>query len=238
MVFALINNEKTVAKPHSHGICPFCGNKVISKCGEINIWHWAHTKGDSCDSWSEPETLWHYYWKMLFGIENVEVNITKDGKRHIADVLTTNNEIIEMQNSPIQKGVIKERENFYGEKMLWLINGRSFRKFYINDYCYIFDDQQKRDVLVDGKENEDLDFFYYWDSPRKNWESVQQPVFIDFGGDKLFCVKKGMGSAKGKGSFVPVETFILKHGGNLEKYSMIEKISPMYIKYQMYHVKD
>lgn len=238
MLLALVNNERTEAKPHFQGICPYCGNKVISKCGEIYNWHWAHAKDDSCDSWSEPETLWHYHWKMLFGIENVEVNITKDGKRHIADVLTTNNEIIEMQNSPIQKGVIKERENFYGEKMLWLINGRTFNNFYINDYCYVYNDQEKRDILVDGKENEDLDFFYYWDSPRKNWESVQQPVFIDFGGDKLFCVKKGMGSAKGKGSFVPVEKFIIKHGGNLEKYSMIEKISPVYFKYQMEREND
>jgi len=56
---------------------------------------------------------------MTFGKENAEIGIGKEGKRHIADILTNQNVIIELQNSPISKRIIKEREDlkqkYYGD---------------------------------------------------------------------------------------------------------------------------
>ena len=34
------NGNKMEATPGSEGTCSICGEKVHSKCGEINVWHW------------------------------------------------------------------------------------------------------------------------------------------------------------------------------------------------------
>jgi competence CoiA-like predicted nuclease len=50
-----------------------------------------------------------------FGKENSEIVIKQDGIKHIADILTSNKVVIELQNSPIRKPDIRKRELFYGE---------------------------------------------------------------------------------------------------------------------------
>src|SRR5690606_384153 len=89
--------------------------------------HWAHKKKEGCDSWSEPETHWHKSWKESFPIENREVVIEKYDKKHFADLYTCDDIIIELQNSSISSEMIKEREEFYGKKLLWVLNGGRFR---------------------------------------------------------------------------------------------------------------
>src|SRR6188508_3282245 len=111
MLFALVDGEKVEAKPKTQGKCQLCESDVFSKCGEVNVWHWAHYKDESCDHWYEPETEWHKNWKLIFSKENCEIVITKDGIRHIADIQTKEEVIIELQNSPIQKPIIRSREN-------------------------------------------------------------------------------------------------------------------------------
>lgn len=130
MLFAILNGEKSEAEPKTKGVCPLCEEPVYSKCGEINIWHWAHYKDESCDDWYEPETEWHKNWKLIFGKENCEIIIRKNKVKHIADIQTKENVIIELQNSPIQKPIIRRRETFYGERMIWVINGRQFKEHF------------------------------------------------------------------------------------------------------------
>ena len=57
MIWALVENEKIEPIPKTKGICPICGGKVFSKCGDVNVWHWAHFKGENCDTWYEPESF-------------------------------------------------------------------------------------------------------------------------------------------------------------------------------------
>lgn len=66
MLYAIKNNEKIEALPKTTAVCSLCFKNVISKCGEVNVWHWAHTKLESCDKWYEPETKWHKDWKNKF----------------------------------------------------------------------------------------------------------------------------------------------------------------------------
>lgn len=127
MQFALCDTFRKEAEPKLKGICPHCLNEVISKCGSKNIWHWAHVKTANCDSWYEPETQWHRNWKKHFGQEYSEIRIQKENAYHIADVLNKSGIIFEFQNSPISADVIKTREDFYGDKMIWVINGFSFK---------------------------------------------------------------------------------------------------------------
>lgn len=228
MIWAIVENEKIEPKPETTGECLLCKGKVYSKCGEVYVWHWAHSKDENCDHWYEPETFWHKHWKMTFGKERSEIGIIKDGKRHIADIMSNENIVIELQNSPIQKSIIREREDFYGEQMLWLINGEEFKKnLIIKDY---WEDQDYREMMSlprqavrwvrrspeikKGSKGE----FFKWKHPRRSWENVQRPVFIDFGEDSLFWVKEGMGTSQIRGIYFSKEEFIDKYGGNYEYY--------------------
>ena len=219
-----VNSEKSEAVPNSKGLCPLCERTVFSKCGEINVWHWAHLKDESCDSWYEPETEWHKNWKLAFGKENCEIVISKDGIRHIADIVTENKVVIELQNSPIQKHIISRRENFYGERMLWVINGIKFKenfrnssflhgKYLVNGHYY-HDPHGIIEIECETAHSKN-DVFFSWDWPRKSWSDVQRNVFIDFGEESLFWVKYGMGTKTGIGQQISKENFMKKYGGNL-----------------------
>jgi competence protein CoiA len=225
MLFAIVDNKKVEASPQTTGICPLCEQPVFSKCGEVNVWHWAHYNNKNCDSWYEPETEWHKAWKLVFGKENSEVIICEGGVKHIADIRTKENVIIELQNSPIQKPVIWERETFYGEQMLWIMNGNHFKhKFSISLFrSAALDADDEYDRLhnplsshygIPLKNKGQLSFS--WTNAHRSWEECRRHVFIDFGSDSLFHVTEGMGSKKGKGIFVTKERFITKYGGNLQ----------------------
>lgn len=219
MIWAIVENEKTEATPNAKGTCPLCAGKVFSKCGEVNVWHWAHFNNENCDSWYEPESFWHKHWKMTFGKENSEIGILKDGKRHIADILTNEKVIIELQNSLIPKQVIREREDFYGERMLWLINGNDFKaKFQITDNDKNLQSINRHFEIIPESKSTEKQKYFYWQYARKSWGDVKRPVFIDFGENTLFWVRKGMGSSSGNGIYVSKEDFINKYGGNYEYY--------------------
>ncbi|PBQ33399.1 hypothetical protein CNR22_16975 [Sphingobacteriaceae bacterium] len=138
MQFALYNSRKHSAEPGLKGSCLHCSNEVIAKCGTKNIWHWAHVKSDACDAWTEPETAWHRDWKNKFGVDFSEIRIQKDNCYHIADVFTKNEIVFEFQNSPISSEIIKAREEFYGDKMIWVVNGIPFKEtFHTYDELFL-----------------------------------------------------------------------------------------------------
>ncbi|MCB0524866.1 MAG: hypothetical protein H6576_07740 [Lewinellaceae bacterium] len=223
MLFATLNGVKVEANPKAQGTCLLCDQPVFPKCGEINVWHWAHYKDKNCDYWYEPETEWHKNWKLVFGKENCEIVISKDGCKHIADVLTNDDLIIELQNSPIQIDVIREREDFYGERMLWIINGKHFKnnfsifKSRLDEdikYFRFYDPLSAEFGKVDNSPKNEFNFTWSW--CRKSWSNVQRNVFIDFGDEYLFWVKEGMGTNSGKGNQVMKKFFLNKYGGDLE----------------------
>jgi competence protein CoiA len=159
MLYAFNNSEEKIrAKPKERAFCPFCKYKVIAKCGKIRTWHWAHEIDSKCDPWFEHETEWHLTWKQLFSKERVEVNMGL----HVADIYTKNKIIIELQHSSISTNEIIERESFYGERMMWLIDGSMFS----NNFVILH---------KDGKGD------YEWHWKRKCWEYAKRPIFIDFG---------------------------------------------------------
>lgn len=93
--------------------CPGCGADVILRRGKINIPHFAHMKGQSCDLVTENKmTMWHIDHQSYWPEEEREVVITYAGKKHIADI-KAGNVIIEFQHSPIDYNTLVERSNFY-----------------------------------------------------------------------------------------------------------------------------
>lgn len=155
---------RIMAAPNEEGFCPNCEQKLIPKCGEINIWHWAHQTSD-CDPWSEGESKWHLEWKRFFGIENCEVSMGN----HRADVLF-HGTVIELQHSSISPEEISARETFYGPKMIWIFDANAF--------------YQNIQLRSAGKY-----FSFRWKWPRQSIWFCKRPVFLQWG-YSLFQVRK------------------------------------------------
>lgn len=124
MKYALVNNTKTEATKGVKGICPICDSELIAKCGERKINHWAHKGTRNCDPWWETETEWHRTWKNNYPAEWQETILFEEqtGEKHIADVRTVHNLIIEFQHSHINPQERTSREKFY-KNMVWIVDG-------------------------------------------------------------------------------------------------------------------
>lgn len=131
MKFALIDGVKTEATKGAIGNCPNCGSKLVAKCGEIKINHWAHIGNRNCDSWWENETEWHRSWKNNYPADWQEVFLPDEqmGEKHMADVRTTHKLVIEFQHSHINTTERTTREKFY-QNMVWVVDGTRLRRDY------------------------------------------------------------------------------------------------------------
>lgn len=171
--------KKVRASPKEIAICPLCEQEVIAKCGNIKVWHWSHKQDFECDTFGEPETEWHKEWKDYFPKECQEVVLehpvfSEDGcsfpKKHRADVYTLDEEVIELQNSPITPEQIIEREEFY-DNMVWIINGKNL--------CGGMNLRIKDGYLT-----------FRWKHPSQSWWYAKKNIYIDFGLENLFLIKK------------------------------------------------
>lgn len=162
---ATATGERVPARPGIAGTCPACGAACIPKCGEITAWHWAHVACDDCDPWGEPETCWHALWQESVPRERQEVVIGN----HRADVVTADGWVVELQHSYLSPAEIREREDFYGQRMVWLFDatqaGISIR-------------QRDRHVT------------FRWRHPRKTITACRRPLWLDLGGNRILGVRK------------------------------------------------
>lgn len=235
MLLAYIDGIRCRALPKAKGICTFCDEIMIAKCGKIKTWHWAHKRIESCDSWSEPESEWHRNWKLVFGKECCEIIICKNDIKHIADIKTMNGWIIELQNSKISIDTIEARENFYGAEMLWIINGINFKdnfrifpqhiphNYLYDDYSPEFEFYAKLHGFTPNyrpivQTNNKLHF--QWKYAHSVWRKSNRKIYIDFGNEFLFSVTEYHGD-RGKGLEISKIEFIKTHGGDA---SLVNKL--------------
>ena len=121
MQYALVGDERREGEPGLAGVCPVCGSPVLPRCGEVRVRHWAHRGRRDCDTWWEPETVWHRRWKNRFPKDWQEVIGYDDtGEQHRADVKTENDLVIEFQHSHLDPKERAARETFYGD-MVWVV---------------------------------------------------------------------------------------------------------------------
>lgn len=129
MMFAETADGKRIeATKGAVGRCPFCNELLIAKCGNININHWAHQRSSGCDAWSEKERPWHLKWKSQFRKEwqeKIFIDETSNEK-HIADVCTNHNYVIEFQHSSISEEEKLSREIFF-KNMCWVADVSGLR---------------------------------------------------------------------------------------------------------------
>lgn len=125
MIWANSTIDATRIEPTKSGeiaSCPKCQSPVRAYCGHFNVWHWEHIKAKDCDTWSEPESIWHKGWKSWFPVGWQERVIDP----HRADVQGPSGLVLEFQNSPISIDEIQEREEFY-DNMIWIFNAAEWK---------------------------------------------------------------------------------------------------------------
>lgn len=170
MIYAIQNEQRTIATPGARGTCPSCAAPVIAKCGKLISWHWAHVRAE-CDPFSEPMTQWHIDWQNRFPAEWQEVVIKRDGQTHRADVQLPSGKVIEFQHSPISVEDIAAREAFYGD-MVWVFDCQEAFKADRIDFR-----------VKDGY------WSFRWKHPRKSLAFANSLVYLDIG-SHLFLMKK------------------------------------------------
>ncbi|HEU5087968.1 MAG TPA: competence protein CoiA family protein [Roseiflexaceae bacterium] len=166
------DNEPIEPAPGLRALCPDCHEPVLAKCGAINVWHWAHERGDDCDTWSEAESKWHRAWKAHWPMRLVEVSMQRDGVRHRADIVGRAGVVLELQHSSITPVEIAAREAFYG-RMVWVFDAR---------------DVWDGDRFLPRNRGSHITF--RWKQPRKHIAACKQMVVLDFGFDRLFHLKQ------------------------------------------------
>lgn len=176
MKFAIVNNKRIEATKGAEGMCPVCGSEVIARCGEIKIHHWAH-KNKCTDHWWENETDWHRDWKNQFPEEWQEVvHFDDSGEKHIADIKTPENWVVEFQHSAIKPEERRSRNEFYNKdsKLIWVVDGRrrstDFKQF-------------KNELGLGVSRYKQPLFIEPWGQSRllKEWKNNDVFVFLDFG---------------------------------------------------------
>lgn len=189
MLFAKVDGVVKQATPGASGVCLTCEANVYAKCGKIRPWHWSHRAND-CDPWSEPESLWHLWWKSQFPQSYQEVTIDKDGIRHRADIMLPGAKVLELQASRLSIEQVQARERFYGN-MAWLYEATAWT-----------------DRLSWGK------YGFLWKRPSLTQAAITKPLFWDVG-TEIWKVKLGRAKVQavslGNGRYCEVRFYRGQH---------------------------
>ena len=166
----------------------------------------------------------------------IEKSLSKKVVRNISLIFTEQKIVIELQNSSINPQTIRERENFYGDKLLWIINGSKYRNHISiskteemqSMNLENFDIWSSREVLLSSDFiNEYLgtkkEFSFNWKYPIRSWSATKRPVFLDIGEDFMLWLKKGIGCNYGKFNVYSKKVFFQKYYGDYNIYKKLNE---------------
>ena len=179
MKFALVDNQKKEAEKGLKGLCPICQQHVIAKCGKYKINHWAHKSLAHCDNWWENETEWHRQWKNIFPLEWQEIIAIDEntGEKHIADIKTNGDMVVESQHSNISEGERISREQFY-KNMIWIVDGTRRKR----DFSHFLEAFEYNSIWRAGQKSSLFVLEYGHSHLPKEWQNSSVPVLFDFKG--------------------------------------------------------
>jgi len=199
MLYAKKDNDRIKATPKDTANCPYCESKVIAKCGNINIWHWAHkVKSDSC--LYKDMSQWHMQHQLM--AENEGWKIEQHTGYRIADCIKGIN-VIELQKSSISDQEILNRNINYDAfryNVHWVfdytekINNMRFTKV---DNIYKFKQNwAKKSIII---------LFNYIDN---NHKAIWGNVFFNIGDDEYIKVEKLYDSGNGYGKLMNFDSVL------------------------------
>lgn len=110
------------------GTCPWTDLNVVARVGEIRQF-WAYQGGYIPPDGYENETEWHFKWKYPVKDEFCEI-VLGENREHRADIVGTSNCIIEIQKSPIDIRIVRERIEFYkklsSKRVIWVVDASDY----------------------------------------------------------------------------------------------------------------
>ena len=173
MRIALVEGEPREAKPDSEGSCRLCGDPMVSKCGELRIWHWAHKRSRTCDAWWEPETPWHRDWKNQFPTDWQEyIHVAPNYEKHVADVKTDHGLTFEFQHSFLPAAERISREAFYS-RLIWVVDGQRRLRDRTQFFSALGNAVLQSPLIIAARVGES--------SLLRDWNTSRVPVYFDFG---------------------------------------------------------
>ena len=165
-MYKAVNKEGMVitlddAKKYSRLFCRCCNSPVYYVAGNPGkehgkCSHFRHYPKRCCtDAWHYDKTQWHRDWQDFFPIDDQEVIVENEGKKHIADVLISESKVVvEFQHSYIRPCEFNDRNAFYtalGFRVIWVFDVQK---------------QYARNRIGIGERGYDaLREAYYWDTP-------------------------------------------------------------------------
>lgn len=206
MVIAVVNGKRMRAEEAGSGAlggCPWTGREVKAKVGEIRQ-YWAYVGGaPQLPEGYENESEWHYNWKFPIKDEFCEV-ICGENNEHRADIFGNKETVIEIQKSPIDIRLARERTLFYrklsNKRVIWLVDAQE----YWNSRLKVHFDKREGNV-----------YSITW-NPVRRWVvelagSLDSNLFLDFNtkSDKLLQMwvhKKSL-----KGCFITKKDFFERY---------------------------
>ena len=134
MQFAKLNGKRIRAKNANSGDigeCSWSGKPVKAKVGELRQ-YWSYIgEPPILPEDFENETQWHFNWKSLVNDDNCEI-FYGENNEHRADIVGNNGVIIEVQLSPIDIRVVRERIEFYKQfscdRIIWVVDATKYFK--------------------------------------------------------------------------------------------------------------
>lgn len=165
MLFALDHNNQRVyieeTKSNQNYYCPYCGEELIVRKGDVRVHHFAHKNRECIDTWQKDGSynmsLWHNEWQNCFPKINQEIKLSQGNIMHRADVLV-NRTVIEFQRSSISINNFNNRNQFYtqlGYRVVWLFDLRD-----------VYKDNK---LSITKKENR---LYFKWSNPLKTFNRM------------------------------------------------------------------
>lgn len=175
MKFAIVGNNKH-QKPAKgiKGVCPFCGETLVARCGNIRMHHWAHPSDSQCP-YKENKGEWHIDWQNEFPDDWQEVLLVDPAtnEKNIADIQTLTGFVLEFQHSHIKDEEKTARENFY-KNMVWVVDGVNWKKidsFFENKF---------KNLSEKEPEKFHIDRYDYETNFSIIWADATVPIVYDF----------------------------------------------------------
>ena len=177
--FNRIHIEDAVAKQECY--CPYCGERLFQKKGEIRRHHFSHMPKSVCkDTWADSYDMsdWHYDWQNSVPKDNQEVLLALGEIKHRADVLIGRT-VTEFQRSNMSSKVFSDRNNFYfnlGYKVIWVFD---FQEQYASGRLWCEDDKKT----------------FHWTKPRNTFNlyeilTGQVELFFQIASEEENCLVK------------------------------------------------
>lgn len=139
MLLAIHNGQKKRAEDAGSaeiGTCPWTNLAVKAHVGHIRQYWAYHGEKPNFHYGYEPESEWHISWKSPIQNQYCEV-IFGVNNEHRADILGSNNTVIEIQKSIIDIRDSRERVQFYrnatNRRVVWVVDIQEFwnKRFFL-----------------------------------------------------------------------------------------------------------